>query len=206
MSSERRRARVIPPHPAVAAIRMLLLVGVLYVIEAVNSATAGGLNRFALQPRTLVGLEGIVFSPLLHASWAHLMANTLPLLIFGWLAMSGGFRQFVAVTVVVWLVSGVGTWLTGSPGLVLGASGIAFGWMVFLLVRGWFLRSVKQVLVALVLFVLWGGMLWGILPGQPGIAWQDHLFGAVGGVAAAWMVARNYRSGGGPRGSATLPT
>lgn len=85
---------------------------------------------------------------------------------------------------------GLGTWLFGSPGLHLGASGLVFGWMVFLLVRGFFVRSLGQILVAAALFLYWGGMLWGVLPGQPGVSWEGHLFGALGGLLAAWLVAR----------------
>lgn len=184
---------------------MFLLVGVLYVVEAVDQSMGGALELYGVKPRQFSGLEGILFAPLLHAGWAHLMSNTVPLLVLGWLVLAGGTRQFFVVTAIVWVISGVGTWIIGSPGVHLGASGIAFGWMVFLLLRGLFLWSLRQVFVALLLFFYWGGMLWGLLPGQPGISWQEHLFGAIGGLLAAWLVARSYRSGGGPRPSATLP-
>jgi membrane associated rhomboid family serine protease len=204
-STDRRRTRVVPAHPVGAAVQMFVLVGVLYVVEAVDQSMNGALEFYGVRPRQLTGLEGVLFAPLLHAGWAHLIANTVPLLVLGWLVLAGGTRQFVTVTVIVWLISGVGTWVIGSPGVHLGASGIAFGWLVFLLLRGLFLWSVKQIFVALLLFFYWGGMLWGVIPGQPGISWEAHLFGAVGGLIAAWLLARDYRRGSGTRRSATLP-
>lgn len=195
----RRRTRVVPEQPFRAAVLMSLLVGVLYVIEAVDQSEGGGLERYGIQPRQLTGLEGILFAPLLHAGWPHLLANTVPLLVLGWLVMSGGMAQFVGVTALVWGVSGAGTWLLGAPGITVGASGIAFGWMVFLLLRGLFLWNLKQIFVGLALFFYWGGMLLGVLPGVPGVSWQGHLFGALGGLLAAWLVARRERGGPAPR-------
>jgi membrane associated rhomboid family serine protease len=95
---------------------------------------------------------------------------------------------------VIWLVSGIGVWLL-SPGgyITIGASGIAFGWLAFLLVRGVFNRGVGQILVALVLLFYWGSVLWGLLPGRPEISWQGHLFGALAGILCAWLIARANR-------------
>jgi len=79
------------------------------------------------------------------------------------------------------------------PYYTIGASGVIFGWLTFLLVRGFFARSLKQIVLALVLFLIWGGVLWGVLPTDAHISWQAHLFGALAGVLAAWMVARADR-------------
>src|SRR5262249_43650141 len=92
-----------------------------------------------------------------------------------------------AVTATVWLVGGLGTWLVAEGGTHIGASILVFGWLMFLLARGFFTRSVGQILLAVVLFVIWGGVLWGVLPGTPGISWGGHLFGAWGGLLAAGM-------------------
>jgi membrane associated rhomboid family serine protease len=101
----------------------------------------------------------------------------------------------VAVTVVIWLISGVGVWLTESTGVsTVGASGIAFGWLMFLLVRGIFNRSLKQLVVAVILLFYWGSALWGLLPNvDPEISWQAHAFGALGGLLSAWLVAMANR-------------
>lgn len=172
---------------------MLLFAAVLYVVEAVDAASLGLLDSAgALYPRQWGGLPGILTAPLLHGGWAHLMANTVGFALFGFLAMSGGFGRWLLVTATIWLVSGLGTWLT-SPAPVLGASGIVFGWFVFLLARGFYARNGRQILLAVVLFAVWGPLLWGVLPSAPGVSWQAHLFGALGGLLAASRVARTER-------------
>jgi membrane associated rhomboid family serine protease len=180
------------------------LTGVLYITEAVDTLLGGALDADGIRPRDLNGLSGILWAPLLHHGWQHLVANTVPVLVLGFFTLAGGIGQFIAVTATVWLIGGFGTWLTGSLGVHLGASILIFGWLVFLLARGFFARSPAQVLLAVVLFALWGGVLWGVLPGTvgiswqghlfgAGISWQGHLFGALGGLVAAWLVARADR-------------
>lgn len=189
-ASRRPAARVLPPSPIRAMITMLLFTGVLYGTEFVDQATGNSLDDDGIVARRLDGLDGVLWAPLLHGSWAHLIANTLPFLIFGFLAMAGGIRQFVLVTAMIWVISGVGVWLTAPPNTVtVGASGVIFGWLVFLLARGFFARSGRQIVLAVVLFMLWGGILFGVLPGQAGISWQAHLFGALAGLLAARLVA-----------------
>lgn len=185
--------RVLPPHPKAAAVVILAFTALLYVIEAVDQALHGSLDREGIVPRTLSGLDGVIWAPLLHAGWGHLMANTIPVLVFGFLAMAAGIARWLAVTATIWVISGLGVWLTGAPGTTIGASGLAFGWLAYLLVRGIFNRSLGQLAVAVVLLALWGGTLWGLLPGNPGVSWQAHLFGAIGGIVAAWFAARSDR-------------
>ncbi|HEY4421691.1 MAG TPA: rhomboid family intramembrane serine protease [Pseudonocardia sp.] len=193
-ASRRPIARVLPPAPVRSLFLMLVFTGVLYVAEFVDQLTALRLDDDGIVPRTLDGLDGILWAPLLHAGWPHLLANTVPFLVFGFLAMAGGFRQFVVVTAMIWLLGGLGVWLIGPANTsTIGASGLIFGWLVFLLARGFFARSGRQILLAVALFVIWGGILFGILPGQAGISWQAHLFGAVAGLLAARLVARADR-------------
>jgi membrane associated rhomboid family serine protease len=195
----RRRSvyRILPPRPFLAAITMLLFTFLLYVIEAYDVSTGLALDQEGIIARDPSHLDSVLWAPLLHAGWAHLESNTLPFLIFGFLAMAGGLRQFVLVTAIVWLTSGLGVWFFSPPGSdTVGASGVIFGWLVFLLFRGFFAGSAKQILLAVVLFFLWGGVLFGVLPGQPGISWQAHLFGALGGILAARMVAGSARRRG----------
>ncbi|HEY0638197.1 MAG TPA: rhomboid family intramembrane serine protease [Pseudonocardiaceae bacterium] len=184
-----------PRRSAAAAVVSAAFTALLYLIELVDATLfAGRLDLFGIEPRSLDGLDGVVFAPLLHADWAHLVANTAPVFVLAFLAMANGLRQWIAVTATIWLVGGLGVWLTAPPGTVtVGASVIVFGWLTFLLARGWFNRAAAQILLGLVLFVVWGGMLWGVLPGADGISWQGHLFGAAGGVLAAWLVARAAR-------------
>lgn len=188
--------RVIPVNPKAAAIVALGFTALLYLIELLDVILPANLDHGGIIARDVGGLDGILWAPLLHAGWDHLAANTVPVLLFGFLAMAAGVGQWAAVTATIWLVGGIGVWLTapGEPAVTVGASGVAFGWLAYLLVRGIFNRSAGQLAVAAVLFFLYGGMLWGVLPGAANISWQGHLFGALAGVLAAWLVSRADRS------------
>lgn len=165
-------------------------VGVLWVAEIIDTVLGNRLDAEGIRPGDVDGLSGVLFAPLLHGGFGHLIANTVPLLVLGFLVLLSGVRRWVGVTAVVWLVGGVGTWLIGGAGTVhIGASGIVFGWLAYLILRGFFSRSARQILLGVVVLLLYGGLLWGVLPGRPGISWQGHLFGAVGGVLAAWWSA-----------------
>lgn len=176
-----------PTRPFVAAQVIAAFVGLLYVIELVDVVLGNQLDAAGVRPREVEGIDGILFAPVLHGGWEHLAANTIPLLVFGFLILLSGVGRWLAVTAVVWVVGGVGTWLTGGEQtLHLGASVLAFGWLAYLIVRGFFSRSASQVALGVILLLMYGGLLWGVLPGQPGVSWQGHLFGALGGFWAAW--------------------
>ena len=182
------------PSWARAAVVIGGFVALLYVIEFADSLMDNRLDQEGVQPRETDGLLGILFAPLLHVGWGHLLANTLPLLVFGFLILLSGVGQWLEVTAIVWLVGGVGTWLVAPPNTVhLGASVLVFGWLVYLILRGFFTRSSGQIVLGLVVLFLYGGVLWGVLPGQAGISWQGHLFGALGGALAAWLTADRTR-------------
>lgn len=185
--------RVVPPRPVLSAVVVLGFVGLLYVVEAIDTVLGGRLDDDGVIPRDFSEWDNILWFPLLHGDWTHLTGNAVPLLVLSYLATSGGIKQFFQITAVIWLTSGLGVWLFGSYGSHIGASGLVFGFLVFLLVRGVFARSVLQIVLAVVVFALYGAALWGVLPGQPGISWEGHLFGALGGVLAAWGVARDAR-------------
>lgn len=185
-----------------AAIGILGFVGALYVIEGIDMVlsydsppgAAGELDAAGIEPREVSGLDGILWAPLLHGGWDHLFANTLPLLVLGFLVLLSGIGRGIAATAIIWVIAGVGTWLTGSTGSVhVGASSIVFGWLTYLICRGWFARNVGQIVVGLVILVFYGSMLWGVLPSDPRISWQGHLFGAVGGVLAGWVLSADER-------------
>lgn len=198
--------RILPPKPLAAAIVIVAFTALLYLIELVNlTVFHGALENDGIRPRTPMGLLDILWSPLLHVSWAHLIGNTIPVVVFGFLAMSGGIRQWVVVTAVVWVISGLGVWaISPSNSVTVGASGVAFGWLMFLLVRGIFNRSVGQILVSLVLLFYWGSVLWGLLPGRTDISWQGHLFGALAGILCAWLVSRANRPSKADTGTTTM--
>jgi membrane associated rhomboid family serine protease len=186
--------RILPPHPVRAAAVILAFTALLYLIELVNvSVFHGSLQNDGIHPRTLMGLPEIIWAPLIHVSWAHLIGNTVPVLVFGFLAMAAGIGPWIAVTSMIWIISGLGVWLIGPAGSTVGASGIAFGWLLFLLVRGIFNRSFGQIVISLVLLFYWGSVLWGLVPGREDISWQGHLFGALAGILCAFLVAKASR-------------
>ena len=171
-------------------------VAFLYAVEFVNALMLHSLNRvFGLRPRTPEGLVDILTFPLLHASLAHLFSNTLPLIIFGFLVFLSGLRVFLTAMAASWLGSGLTVWLIGGYNITVGASGLVFGLFAFLLARGFLNRHWGQILLSVVLFLAYGGILFGVLPTVAGyVSWQAHLGGAAGGVVAALLLRRRATS------------
>jgi membrane associated rhomboid family serine protease len=169
-----------------------LFVVLLFGIELVNAATFHALNRtFGLRPRSADGLLDILTFPLFHANLGHVASNALPLIVFGFLVLMSGLRVFLTAVALSWFGSGLVVWLIGGWGITVGASGLVFGLFAFLLVRGFFNRNWWQVALSVVLFLSYGGLLFGILPSVAGfVSWQAHLGGALGGVAAAMLLKR----------------
>lgn len=170
------------------------LVATMWVLELVDILVfRQGLNVYGIFPRYIIGLRGILFAPFLHGGLGHLIANTIPFLILGWFVMLQETSNFFVVTAITMLVSGLGVWLLGSSGVHVGASGVIFGYLGFLLARGYFERNLPSILLALIVGVFFGGALWGILPTVPGISWEGHLFGFIGGVLAARFLSRRKK-------------
>ena len=167
------------------------LVAVMWAVFLLNSLLGNSLVRnLGIAPRELSGLDGVLFAPLLHSGLGHLASNSLPLLVLGFVAFLEGVRRFVVAIGVSWLSSGLGTWIFGG-GLTIGASGVVFGLFTYLTVRGFYNRNWLQILLAVILFAAYGSILWGVLPVVgSNIAWQAHLFGALGGVLAAFLLRR----------------
>lgn len=165
---------------------------IMWAVECLNFVAGGSLDRFGIVPRSPDGLAGIVFAPFLHASFTHLIANTLPYLTLGWIIVLRRTGDFVWVSLLAALAAGIGTWLVAPANTIhIGASGVVFGYLGFLLSRGYFERSLSAILQSILIGVVYGGLLWGMLPGQSGISWQGHMFGFAGGVAAARLLAQN---------------
>jgi membrane associated rhomboid family serine protease len=169
-------------------------VALLWVIEIVDAVTAGDLDRYGIEPRSEDGLVGIAVAPLLHSGWTHLEANSVPLLVLGLIVAVVSTARFFGVIAWTWVVSGLGVWLVApSNSVTVGASGLVFGLLAYLLVVGFLERRAIGILVSVGVFLLYGGVLLGVLPGEPGVSWQGHLFGAVGGVLAAYHLANRRR-------------
>jgi len=164
------------------------MLAVMWVTEIVDVPLDGRLDRFGIRPRRVDGLDGVVLAPFLHGGFGHLIANTFPFLFLGGIIAGGTMARFVRVTLIVGLIGGFGTWLTGpSRSIHIGASGLLFGYLTYLISRGFFARKLTYIAGGILVFLLYGGILWGLLP-SPGVSWQGHLFGAAGGVAAAWFL------------------
>ncbi len=153
------------------------------------------LERHGIAPRRLDGLEGIIFSPLLHDDWAHLLANTAPFLVLGTLVLFAGRSVFWQVTVGATLIGGAATWLLARAGNHIGASLLIFGYFGFLIVDGVLGKSFRSLAVAVVAAVLYRGILWGALPtAGGGVSWEGHLFGLLAGGVVAYLLERRSRS------------
>ncbi|WP_084535137.1 rhomboid family intramembrane serine protease [Nocardia yamanashiensis] len=178
-----------------AIVIILGFTGLLYGVEAVDQVTGDRLDyEGGVEPREIDGLDGILFAPVLHANWEHLIGNTLPVLVLGLLTLLTGIGRGLAATAIIWVIAGTGVWLTGATGSVhVGASVLVFGWLTYLLCWGWLARNWVFVAVSVGVGLLYGSILWGVLPGQPGISWQGHLFGAVGGLVAGWVLSAHER-------------
>ena len=162
-------------------------------LQLLNVATGYSLMAFGLVPRTLHGLFGILTSPFLHASFAHLSANLIAFLVLGTLVILDGLHRFIAVSAIVILLGGALVWLFGFAGIHVGASGWVFGLWAYLLARAWFHRSWSNLITAGVVAVLYGGLILGFLPRQ-GVSFEGHLFGAFAGFIAAKVLLSAPRS------------
>ena len=169
-----------------------LLVALMWAAEIVDVAADHQLDQYGIEPRDDDGLVGIVAAPFLHAGFGHLVSNTVPLVAMGLAIAFAGARRVLAVTAIVALVSGLGTWLIApSDTLHIGASGVVFGYATYLLSRGVFNRDLLELAIGALVALVWGGALLGGLLPEEGISWQGHLFGALGGVLAARVLARD---------------
>ncbi len=150
----------------------------------------GALNGFGIRPRALFGLVGIFLSPFIHSDWDHLLGNTIPFVILGWFVMlQGGITNFFVVTIFVALVSGFGTWIFGQPKTShIGASGIIFGYLGFLLLRSYVDRDAAAIVLTAVVGFIYGRTLWLVFPIRAGMSWEGHMFGLLGGVLSAYFI------------------
>lgn len=187
------------PAWLVGGATIVSFVALLYLVEVIDVISGHRLDENGIRPLETDGLSGIVFSPLLHADWAHLVANTGPALVLGFLMTLAGMARFIWATAIVWIVGGFGTWLIGNIGAPtyggvtvetnhIGASGLIFGWLAFLIVFGFFTRTVWEIVVGVIVLFIYGSVLWGVIPGTAGVSWQGHLCGAIAGVIAAYVL------------------
>lgn len=167
-----------------------IAVALMWGLELIDTVIGQRLDGLGIEPRTASGLIGIPLAPLLHAGFGHLLANTIPFAVLGFLTIMRGVGTFFVVTAFVTIVGGLCVWLVGSSGYHIGASGLIFGYFGYNLAMGIFERSLSSIALAVIVGVLYGGMIFGVLPGRPGISWEGHLFGAAAGGLLAWLTGR----------------
>ena len=171
-----------------AFVTMCAVVPALFLIEAIDIGLGAGTLDLAggIIPHSVDGIDGILFSPFLHDGWEHLYGNAVPLILLGTFVLAGGARRFIWSTVVIVAISGLGVWLVGDPNtVVVGASGVIFGYLGLLLARGLVERSWWNFGVAMFIGLLYWYQLYNVLPTDQRVSWQGHLLGLVGGVVAA---------------------
>ena len=171
----------------------VILLALMWAVQLADAVLPGSFTGFGLRSWDLSGLGGIVLSPLLHANWAHLIANSLPFLVLGCLVAIEGAARFWLVTAIIAVVGGAGTWLVNAPGtLTVGASVLVFGYFGYVVMRvfapGRVAHRIGYALIAVIVIVLYGtAMLVGVFGAADGVSWQAHLFGAIGGGIAVFI-------------------
>jgi membrane associated rhomboid family serine protease len=165
----------------------LLFPAVLWIVHLLSLLLNEDLTKLGLLPRNLVGLLGIITSPLIHADFSHLISNTIPLIILGWIIFYFYPKVSYILFVFIYFVTGILVWIFARQVYHIGASGIVYGFVSFLFFSGIFRRDNTSIALALVITFLYGGLVWGMIPGWKGISWESHLFGAVAGLIAAYL-------------------
>jgi membrane associated rhomboid family serine protease len=194
--------RALTARQSVEGLSLLIgIVAIMWLVEVVNAFDSYGLDRDGgIIPRDVDRVWAIFTSPFLHAGWQHLIDNTIPFVFMGVIIALRGAAKLALVTLIVIVVGGLGTWLVAPDATnTVGASGVVFGYATYLLTRGLFERSVLQIFTGVVVGVVWGGALVSSIVPHPGISWQAHVCGAIGGVIAAWLLAGRQTGSRPPR-------
>ena len=174
---------------------LFAILGLFWIIEIADYVFfQGGLDSFGIRPHSLLGLRGIFLAPFLHGGFTHLIANSIPFLALGWLTMIQETTDFYLVSIITTIIGGLGVWLLGGTNSVhIGASILIYGYLGFLLLRGYFQKNIPSIFLSVVVFILFGGLIMGVFPSSVGISWQGHLFGFLGGALAAFVIAKEKK-------------
>ena len=185
-TSERARANF-----RLAAKIALGFVALIWLIELLNGALGLGLERFGVRPRELAGLPGILLAPLLHGGFGHLVANSLPLLVLGTGMLYLYPNSALKVIPAVYLGPGIAVWLFAKASSIhVGASGLIYGLVSYIFVAGLIRRDRRAIAASMLVYFLYGTLVWGVLPIRPGVSWETHLAAALIGLALAVALRR----------------
>lgn len=163
---------------------IIILFWAVYLIDWIFNLN---LNQHGIYPRKVNYLTGIVFSPFLHGSFGHLVSNSIPFFILGTVLIYFYKKTWLKVMLIVYIVTGTGVWLIARPAIHIGASGLVYGFVGFLFFSGIFRKNIKSLLISIAIVLLYGGLIFGIFPGQQGISWESHLIGAIAGGLCAYL-------------------
>jgi membrane associated rhomboid family serine protease len=175
-----------------AAIVIGVVTAAMWVLEIADYVANGALDSFGVTPHDVGDLPDIFTAPFMHGGFGHLIGNTIPFMILGFLAAARGMAKFLAASLIIIVVGGLGVWFLSSAN-TLGSSILIFGFFGYLLGRGLFERRPIDLGIAVGVLLVYGTMIFGVLPSDPGISWQGHLFGMIGGVLGSWVLRRDPR-------------
>lgn len=190
------------------------MLAAMWVFEILDTPLGGHLDRqFGIQAGNTDAPWTVLTAPFMHGNFAHLIGNSLPFLVLGSLVAFSGLGRFLLTTLIVAVVSGVGVWLFTANGVVtVGASGLVFGYFGYTVLRGIIERKTIDIVIMICVVIFYGTMIWGVLPQHPGVSWQAHLFGFLGGLLAAYALPKrekpgqiNQGTGGGAQGGYYAP-
>jgi membrane associated rhomboid family serine protease len=168
-------------------ITALMIVAAMWAVFIVNAIIPIDFNQFGILPRRVEGIKGVLFAPFLHGSLAHIVSNTLPMLVLATVLFYFYPKIAFRVLLLSAVMGGILVWIFGRTAYHIGASGVIFSLVAFLIASGIFRKKIKALLVAIAIFFFYGGVVWGILPTQPGVSWESHLFGFLSGIALAYL-------------------
>lgn len=166
---------------------VFILIILIWVVEAVNFALGHTLGTWGILPRHLGGLIGIPLAPFIHGGIWHAISNTIPLLILGFLVLLGNRRLFWETTVNVTILSGLLVWFFAREAYHVGASGLVFGFFGVIMGRAYYERSAMAIVIALATALIYGGLVWGVLPLRSHVSFESHLFGLIAGFVVVWL-------------------
>jgi membrane associated rhomboid family serine protease len=169
---------------------ILLLPMAMIIMEVANLVLGGGLNKWGIIPRNIDALPGILYAPFLHANIGHFLANIVPVMVLSFLLYQQGRKPYWLATSLIIVLSGLLVWCFARPLCHIGASGLIYGWVSYLIVSAVYSRHFRDLLLAVIVIGLYAGIWWGLLPLRKGISWESHLFGAIAGVVVASRIVR----------------
>ena len=165
----------------------LVLIIIIWAVFLIDWIFNLNLNQYGIFPRKTSALGGILFSPFLHGSFGHLISNTLPFFILGTVIIYFYQKCWIKVLLIIYVITGTGVWLVARPAIHIGASGLVYGFVGFLFFSGLFRKNIKSLLISIAIVLLYGGLIFGIFPGQKNISWESHLVGAIVGGLCAYI-------------------